>query len=132
MLYVVIVSWLNERSTNANRGTNFSIYVMITLTVLAAGQMMFLLYDPFDMHLFAIASVLVSIAAIPVVLSTSPSPAYVGCVATRCACATLNADAVDRQCTAVGVVELRFGRRCGQRVGCCISVCRQRVVIVIR
>jgi hypothetical protein len=47
---------------------------MITLTVLAAGQMMFLLYDPFDMHLFAIASVLVSIAAIPVVLSTSPSP----------------------------------------------------------
>ena len=74
VLYVVIESWLNERSTNANRGTIFSIYVMITLTVLAAGQMMFLLYDPFDMHLFAIASVLVSIAAIPVVLSTSPSP----------------------------------------------------------
>ncbi len=74
VLYVVIESWLNERSTNANRGTIFSIYVMITLTVLAVGQMMFLLYDPFDMHLFAIASVLVSIAAIPVVLSTSPSP----------------------------------------------------------
>jgi MFS family permease len=52
----------------------FSTYVMITLTVTAAGQMMTLLYDPFDMHLFAITSVLVSIAAIPVVLSTSPSP----------------------------------------------------------
>jgi len=74
VLYVVIESWLNERSTNENRGIVFSTYVMITLTVLAAGQMMFLLYDPFDMHLFAIASVLVSIAAIPVVLSTSPSP----------------------------------------------------------
>ena len=74
VLYVVIESWLNERSTNENRGIIFSTYVMITLTVLAAGQMMMLLYDPFEMHLFAIASVLVSLAAIPVALSTSPSP----------------------------------------------------------
>ena len=74
VLYVVIESWLNDRSTNENRGIVFSTYVMITLTVLAAGQMMTLLYDPVDMHLFAIASVLVSIAAIPVVLSKSESP----------------------------------------------------------
>lgn len=74
VLYVVIESWLNERSTNENRGVVFSTYVMITLTVLAAGQMMTLLYDPLDMALFAIASVLVSIAAIPVVLSVTPSP----------------------------------------------------------
>ena len=74
VLYVVIESWLNERATNENRGVIFSTYALITLTVLAAGQMMTLLYDPFDMQLFAIASVLVSLAAIPVVLSTSPSP----------------------------------------------------------
>ena len=74
VLYVVIESWLNDRSSNENRGIVFSTYVMITLTVLAAGQMMTLLYDPVDMHLFAIASVLVSIAAIPVVLSKSESP----------------------------------------------------------
>ena len=74
VLYVVIESWLNERSSNENRGIVFSTYVMITLTVLAAGQMMILLYDPLDMQLFAIASVLVSLAAIPVALSTSPSP----------------------------------------------------------
>ncbi len=36
--------------------------------------MMTLLYEPGDFQLFAIASVLVSLAAIPVVLSTSPSP----------------------------------------------------------
>ena len=75
VLYVVIESWLNERSTNENRGVVFSTYVMITLTVLAIGQMMILLYDPFQMQLFAIASVLVSLAAIPVALSTSPEPA---------------------------------------------------------
>jgi MFS family permease len=73
-LYVVIESWLNERSTNENRGTVFSIYVMISLTVLAAGQMMTLLYDPARWQLFALASVLVSLGAIPVALSTSPSP----------------------------------------------------------
>lgn len=74
VLYVVIESWLNERATNENRGIIFATYVMITLTMLAAGQLMTLLYDPQEMQLFAIASVLVSLAAIPVVLSRSPSP----------------------------------------------------------
>lgn len=74
VLYVVIESWLNERANNENRGVIFSTYVMITLTMMAAGQMMTLLYEPGDLQLFAIASVLVSLAAIPVALSTSPSP----------------------------------------------------------
>ncbi|NNC76547.1 MAG: MFS transporter [Woeseiaceae bacterium] len=73
-LYVVIESWLNERATNENRGIIFSTYVMITLTVLAAGQMMTLLYDPTGLELFIIASVLVSLGAIPVALTTSPTP----------------------------------------------------------
>lgn len=74
VLYVVIESWLNEASTNENRGAVFSLYAMISLSVLAAGQMMTLLYDPFGLQLFAIASVLVSLGALPVALSTSPSP----------------------------------------------------------
>jgi MFS family permease len=74
VLYVVIESWLNEQSTNETRGAVFSAYTLITLTVLAAGQQMLILYDPKDMALFAIASALVSIAALPVVLSIAPSP----------------------------------------------------------
>ena len=74
VIYIVIESWLNERSTNENRGFVFSTYAMITLTVLAVGQMMTLLYDPSGMQLFAIASVLVSIAAIPVALSRAQTP----------------------------------------------------------
>jgi len=74
VLFVVIESWLNEMSNNETRGIVFSTYVMITLTLIGAGQMMMLLYDPRDMHLFAIASVLVSLAAIPVVLSQAPKP----------------------------------------------------------
>jgi MFS family permease len=74
VLYVVIESWINERSSNENRGFVFSAYTMINLTVLAIGQMMTWLYDPSGMQLFAIASVLVSLAAIPIALSASPSP----------------------------------------------------------
>lgn len=73
-LYIVIESWLNESSTNENRGAIFATYAMITLSVLAAGQMMTLLYDPSGMQLFAIASILLSVAAIPIALSTSPPP----------------------------------------------------------
>ncbi|HLU07676.1 MAG TPA: MFS transporter [Woeseiaceae bacterium] len=74
ILYVVIESWLNETSTNENRGSVFSIYVLINMTMLAAGQQMLLLDDPAVMTLFALASVLVSLAAVPVALSTAPTP----------------------------------------------------------
>jgi MFS family permease len=80
VLYIVIESWLNERATNQNRGIIFSTYVMITLTVTAAGQMMTLLYSPSGFELFIVASILVSLGAIPVALSTSPSPEQPGSV----------------------------------------------------
>ncbi len=74
VLYVVIESWLNERASNENRGIVFSTYVMITLTMMAAGQMMTLMYDPAGLELFVVASVLVSVAAVPVALSKSLTP----------------------------------------------------------
>jgi MFS family permease len=74
VLFVVIESWLNERSSNEDRGIVFSTYVMITLTVMAAGQMMTLMYDPSGLQLFLIASVLVSIGAVPVALTKSQTP----------------------------------------------------------
>jgi MFS family permease len=74
VLYVVIESWLNERSSNENRGIVFSTYVMITLTMMAAGQIMTLMYDPAGLELFVISSVLVSVAAVPVALSKIEIP----------------------------------------------------------
>lgn len=73
-LYVVIESWLNAHASNENRGLVFSTYTMITLSVMAVGQMSLLLYSPSGAELFILASVLVSIGAVPVALSTSPSP----------------------------------------------------------
>ena len=74
VLFVVIESWLNEQSSNETRGAVFSTYVMITLTMMAAGQMMTLLYEPSGLQLFLIASVLVSLGAVPVALTKSKTP----------------------------------------------------------
>ncbi|GJM09043.1 MAG: MFS transporter [Lysobacteraceae bacterium] len=74
VLYVVIESWLNGCTSNQTRGGVFSIYVFITLTVTALGQLMMLFYDPRELELFVIASILVSSALIPVVLSRSEAP----------------------------------------------------------
>ncbi len=74
VLYIVIESWLNERSTNENRGSVFSAYILINMTVLGVGQQMLLFYDPLHLNLFALTSVLVSLAAVPVALSKSENP----------------------------------------------------------
>lgn len=74
VLYIVIESWLNERSNNTNRGRIFSAYTLINMTVLAVGQQMMLLDDPLKLNLFAVTSVLVSLAAVPVLMSRSESP----------------------------------------------------------
>ena len=74
VLYVVIESWLNERASNENRGSVFSAYIIINMTMLAAGQQMLMLDDPGKLNLFAIASVLVSLAAVPVLMSRGEQP----------------------------------------------------------
>jgi MFS family permease len=74
-LYLVIESWLNERADNANRGFVMAIYTMVNLSVIVVGQMMLTLADPQQFPLFALASILVSLAAVPVALTMSPQPA---------------------------------------------------------
>ena len=73
-LYMVIESWLMEKSSNETRGLVFSIYTIINLTVVTAGQMLTAVDDPFNFPLFALASILVSLAAVPVALTKSPAP----------------------------------------------------------
>jgi MFS family permease len=74
VLYMVIESWINEKASNENRGTIFSAYALINMTVLAVGQQMLLIADPQSLVLFALASVLVSLAAVPVALSNISLP----------------------------------------------------------
>ncbi len=74
-LYAVIESWLNERATNETRGTVMSAYLIIQLTVITLGQMMVTLSDPAQFALFALSSILVSVAAVPVAMTAAAAPA---------------------------------------------------------
>lgn len=82
-LYMIIESWLNEKATNETRGFVFSLYTIINLTVLTIGQLMLALDRPEDFPLFLLASILVSIAAVPVALTRAQAPAPIRSVKIR-------------------------------------------------
>lgn len=74
-LYLIIESWLNERATPQNRGTIFTTYTTVNFSVITLGQMLLLADDPIRFHLFSLASILVSLAAVPVAMTRYPQPA---------------------------------------------------------
>lgn len=74
VLFIVIESWLNERSDNTTRGAVLSIYMVINLTVLMLGQLMLTFDDPRSFSLFSIAAILFSLAALPVAMTSAQSP----------------------------------------------------------
>jgi MFS family permease len=74
-LYLVIESWLNERAANEQRGMVMGIYTMIVLSVTVVGQIMLTLGDPAQFPLFALTSILISLAAVPLALTASRPPA---------------------------------------------------------
>lgn len=75
-LYVVAESWLNDRATNETRGTLLSVYMLVVLGGLAASQFLLNLADPNSFLLFALASVLVSMALVPISVSVMPTPDF--------------------------------------------------------
>lgn len=82
-LYMIIESWLNEKATNETRGFVFSLYTIINLTVLTIGQLMLALDRPEGFPLFLLASILVSLAAVPVALTKAQAPAPIRSVEIR-------------------------------------------------
>lgn len=73
-IYVIMESWLNERSTNETRGQMLAIYMIVNLMSLTAGQWLLNFADPSGYVLFCGVSVLVSIALIPVALTRTVAP----------------------------------------------------------
>lgn len=72
--YMVIESWLNERVDNANRGTVFAAYMIVSMTGVAVGQFILPLGDIMTGTLFMVGALAFSAALIPVALSVAPSP----------------------------------------------------------
>jgi MFS family permease len=76
-LYVVVESWLNDLSTNATRARLLAVYMVVSMGSLGVGQLMLNVADPSGFSLFVLASVLVSMALVPVTLSASSAPPLV-------------------------------------------------------
>lgn len=75
-VYVTAESWLNERATNETRGQVLSVYLIVQMAGLVAGQVLLVLGEPAGFVLFIISSVLVSIAFTPILLSATPTPGF--------------------------------------------------------
>jgi MFS family permease len=83
MLFMAIESWLNEKATNTSRGTIFSVYKAINLSMISVGQVVIALGNLEGFPLFLTASIFISMAAVPLVLARSESPAPVEHVGVR-------------------------------------------------
>ena len=75
-VYVVSESWLNDVSTNENRGKILSFYLVIQTLGLVLAQILLNFADPSGYSLFIIASVVLSLSFTPILLSVAPAPPF--------------------------------------------------------
>ncbi len=75
-LFVIAESWLNDRATNATRGRILSLYMVVMTGSMAAGPLLLNAAPATGYELFILASVLVSMALVPVALTTYSAPGF--------------------------------------------------------
>lgn len=73
-LYMLIESWMNTQAPNEKRGQVLSIYRMVDLGAVTAGQFMLTLAPPEGFVLFSVVAICVCAAIFPISLSTSKAP----------------------------------------------------------
>ncbi len=73
-LFIVIESWLNEISPGESRGRFFAVYMLTTLLAMAFGQFLLLAGDVHKFDLFAITTILISLALVPVAMTRVRQP----------------------------------------------------------
>ena len=75
-LYITAESWLNDASSNENRGKSLSLYMIVQMAGIVFAQWIVTTGDISGYVLFIIPSILVSLAFAPVLLSFKPMPAF--------------------------------------------------------
>ncbi len=73
-LYIVAESWLNSQAANQHRGQVMSLYMVVTFGGGGLGQLLLNVADPGGFVLFMLVSVLLSVAVVPMLLTTGPVP----------------------------------------------------------
>jgi MFS family permease len=75
-MFIVAESWINEAAENGTRGKLLSFYMLVSLGGMAGGQMLLNLSPPSSFELFVLVSLLISVAVIPILLSTARAPQF--------------------------------------------------------
>lgn len=73
-LFMVVESWLNDQATIATRGRVFGLYTAATWLGVVGGTLLFSLPSDNDFFHFMLASIGISIALVPVTLTTGAVP----------------------------------------------------------
>ncbi len=73
-LLIVAESWLQFRATNETRGRTFALYVIALTLGTGSGPLLINLADPMRHELFLLASILFSVALLPVALTRAGNP----------------------------------------------------------
>lgn len=72
--YVIAESWLNAGASNETRGQTLSFYMSISFGGLAGGQWLLNLAHPSGYILFALSSILLSLALVPILVKPTEVP----------------------------------------------------------
>lgn len=73
-IYMVAESWLNSQTHNENRAKVLSSYVIVLFVGMSVGQLFLNFGDINGYYLFAMASVIISVASVPLLLTKRPAP----------------------------------------------------------
>lgn len=73
-MYMCVESWLNARADNATRGRVFALYIITVYLFQGLGQFLIQLPDETGFKLYALFSVLMSLAIVPVAVTQVPAP----------------------------------------------------------
>ena len=75
-MYIVCESWLNDKSTNETRGQMLSLYMIVSMGGMGIGQILVGFGGEQSVTLFLLASVMVSIAVVPILLTAGSAPEF--------------------------------------------------------
>tara|TARA_B100000989_G_scaffold141746_1_gene105519 strand:+ start:1838 stop:3112 length:1275 start_codon:yes stop_codon:yes gene_type:complete len=75
-IYTVAESWLNDRSSNKNRGSVLSVYMVILYGSLGLGMFLLNFSSPKNFEPFILISVITSLALIPILLTKKKPPNF--------------------------------------------------------
>ncbi len=107
--FMVIESWLNERSSNENRGTVFGLYMMVTYASIMAGQMVVASADIGNASLFMMAGILFCASLIPTAISSAMAPKPLQSVSLDIKGLYRNSPVASAACLLVGVANGAWG-----------------------